>query len=507
MPSFEGSPPTKSPEALGENNEPYDAVLYEKFLAAGGRVEAYELLQGDPIYRDEQKKIFLASKTDNPKLDYPLLDDEYVREQNARAEAEGRPERLLTLDEREKSLLRFKNQLLTQNLSQERDLDKAELVQQLYRWKVNEKIATVRMLKAAHDGDMRKFRHYNYYIYGAPEKDIFAYTVRRLKEQIEECNSSENEEIKKAAKDLESVLPEDVPTTQAYQLPSPEIHQQIKEFTQQELGFLINLPPGKEQLETAEVQQAMEYALRTAGLKGWQVVADQRDNMMVSHVDQTVYIPQGRTWLAQRVGELIAHEIGIHVQLAEKGKRSKLMLLGEGLDRFDDTEGLTGMAEQGLREKLDEYSGLEPHLAVSLAFGIEEEKDGQRQVYSPRRDFRGVYEVMKKYYLLKDLLEREESRQSGRPYLKEGSPEEVAASEAWKRCVRTFRGSDCETSGTSLNKDIIYGRGNVLMYEVLNRDGDLMKKVMIGKYAPYRLRHVLILNMISDGDLETLARK
>ena len=52
------------------------------------------------------------------------------------------------------------------------------------------------------------------------------------------------------------------------------------------------------------------------------------------------------------------------------------------------------MREQVLKDSVNDFSGLEGHLAISLAMGL----DGKQ------RDFRETYEILEKYFYFKAIL-------------------------------------------------------------------------------------------------------
>ena len=125
--------------------EALDKEWYRRFVEEGS-FQAYEYLDGDKAFRDEEKRKFLAGETENPTLDYPKID----REQ---------------LGAREEALLSLKKDVLA------RESDPT--VKQVYRWRINEKLAEVRLLRATADGDMERFARYSKFVYGEPSKEIF----------------------------------------------------------------------------------------------------------------------------------------------------------------------------------------------------------------------------------------------------------------------------------------------------------------------------------------------
>jgi hypothetical protein len=73
------------------------------------------------------------------------------------------------------------------------------------------------------------------------------------------------------------------------------------------------------------------------------------------------------------------------------------------------------------------------------------------------------------------------------------SAQEKAQEEAWKRCVRTFRGTDCKTPGVVFLKDIAYRDGNIAIWNLLTGDASEMNNFNSGKSNPVNTRHRWIL--------------
>ena len=138
---------------------------------------------------------------------------------------------------------------------------------------------------------------------------------------------------------------------------------------------------------------------------------------------------------------------------------------------------------------MSDFAVLDRHLAISLAKGL----DGKP------RDFRQVYDIMRKYYLVDELAKGKATE----------AAQQEAADQAWIRSVRTFRGTDCKTPGAALTKDIIYREGNMGVWELICTKPEEMKRFSIGKYDPANNRHLWVLTElgISDQDLEELEKE
>jgi hypothetical protein len=443
-------------------SEPLDKSWYPRFKEIGS-FQAYEYFDGDKTLREEERKKFLNGDIENPTLDYPKID----------------PTRL---EEDEATLLQLKEDILT--------AEPNETVKQVYRWRLNEKIAELRMLKATQAGDMRKFSKYSEFVYGKPSAEIFNYTIQSLRDFVAKQLSSIDPNIQKAAKELNKLLPTNVPRSEISELPKDKEVARVREQTLKESGGLLNIEAKTEQYTATEIRDIFQGALNTLQGEGWDVVIDtsSKSGISVDQEHKTINIPESRQLAFEKLRTLVAHEVGTHVARRLNGERSKLQLLGLGLDRYEKgEEGIATMREQSLKdERIEDFAGSEGHLAISMAMGL----DG-----TPR-DFREVYEIMEKYFYLKALSVG-------------GEPDEalkLAQTSAWNRTVRTYRGTNCRSKGVCFTKDIVYREGNIGVWEVVRENPDELVRFSVGKYDPANTRHIWILDKlgISEKDLEEL---
>lgn len=451
-------------------SEAFDATLFDRFSEIA-IFEDYLFLEGDKTYRNDQKNLFEAGEIENPALDYPKLDSK-------------------ALSNHEDKLLSFKKDLL--------EGDHQEVVTQTYRWRINEKIAQIRMLqetqvlvqpeasKEDKTRAMRRFKRYNQFIYGNPSRDIFAYTINNLKPKVEQSLDSENLLLRTAASDLLDSLP-DLDRPKVDQLPDQTTIDFARKTTLEQGGDLIEIPESEDNFTPDQLVTIFQSALQSLNAEGWKAeIMEGRSSFGVNQENKTLIIPEtsrSRT----KVMKLLAHEVNTHVARRLAGERSKLRLLGVGLDRYiRGEEGIAGLREQALENEVDDFTGFTGHFAIGLAQGL----DG-----TPR-DFRAVYEILQKYYYYNKLSK--------------GIDEEKAQLEskrlAWNRGVRTFRGTDSSTPGTCYTKDIVYREGNMGVWNVIRNNPDEMIRFSIGKYDPANKRHIWILNQlgITDTDLKNL---
>jgi hypothetical protein len=391
----------------------------------------------------------LANEIENPSLDYPELEN-------------------FDFDQREQGLLQLKKDILMQ--------EQNSILKQIYQWRINEKIAEVRMLKAAHSGDDKRFVRYSKFIYGQPEKEIYEYTISQVKEIIDKKIFDADTDISAAAKRLNAELFEALLNNETT-------------ITRQNLDLPKERVSRNERIYSSEeIKDAFDEYLKKFELEGWKIIVDKEgkfSSINVSQQKRTVNIPEARKLDHSSLLALIEHELGTHVARREKGERSKLKLLGLGLDRYlKGEEGTATYAEQKIRG-LENFAGFGLHLAASLALGL----DGKK------RDFRKVFEILKDVQFIGSKKEKSSALAS-------------AQNEAWNICIRIFRGTSCKTLGACFTKDIVYREGNIGVWSVVKTDPAEERRFSVGKYDPANSRHLYILNQIgiNDSDLENLEK-
>ncbi len=444
-----------------EQKPALDEHLFDNFAEVAA-FQAYEYLDGDKKYRSEQKNQFLSGEINNPTLDYPSLDIDRI-------------------NQIESSLLAMKREIITG--------EQNEIVKQTYRWRLNEKIAEARMLKAAVSGDSDRFTRYSEFIYGKPSPDVFNYTVNTIRMSAERNLSSDNVDVQIAATELLESLPI-VEVPRFTNLPDAETVDFARNQTITELGDLINMPADVKKLDATQIKDVFDYAINKVGADDWSVVIDEKSSKTAISVSQEtaeVKIPAERSATRSKVEGLILHEIGTHVARRVNGEHSKLKLLGLGLDRYEaGDEGVATMREQALAGKVDDFRGVEKLLGIGLALGT----DGQP------RDFREVYNILEKYLMFNNLV-------SGKELI---DAHEKSQTSAWNNTVRIFRGTNCKTPGACFTKDIVYRNGSIGVWDVIKNNPSEMSRFNVGKYDPSNHRHIFILEQlgITDSDLSEL---
>lgn len=436
--------PTQRPTSE-RKNEALDLLWFERFKEAGN-FDDFEYLEGSKEEREKQKQIFFSETQRNPKLDYLKLET-------------------FDFENREEALLKLKSEILEKETN--------EVVKKVYGWRINEKLAQIRMLKSAKNGNDRRFSRYSKFIYGAPEKDIHFQNLLTLKREMESKKEAADEITLLAIKRIEEAL--DFGVVENIEKKNVFDKKEAEEET------------GDVELSANEIRASFIETLSEYGVNGWEVVIE-RDitGISVSQEKNKIRIPENRKLSELKLKGLIAHEIGTHVLRREKGERSKLKLLGLGLDRYlKGEEGVSTYREQKVVGGED-FAGFEGHFAISLATGI----DGKK------RDFREVFNIMRDYFFIKSKFkDRDKAWES-------------AKTSAWNRCVRTFRGTSCEEKGACFTRDIVYREGNIGIWDLVNKNSGEVRRFSVGKYDPTNQRHIWIMDQlgISDEDLQTLEK-
>ncbi len=428
-----------------QEQEKLDDRWYERFKKIGA-FQDVEYLTGEKKNREEQKRKFLNNEIENPELDYPELEK-------------------ADLEKMENDLLNLKKEVLEQ--------EENDIIKQLYRWKINEKIAIIRMLKATLEGNDKRFSRYSLFIYGKPEREIYEYTLSQVKRRIDNKMFHSNPNVASVAKRLNKEL--------FKALMENDNSIDIKNYN---IPKLKNIKDEKK-YSAKKIKEAFERALEYYKIFGWKVVVDDEGKFTAINVgqeDKEIRIPKNKKLKKTQLEALIQHEIGTHVRRRENGERTKLKLLGLGLDRYlKGEEGVATFEAQKVKG-MNEFAGFAGHFAIALARGI----DGKK------RNFREVFNILRDFYFLNTKGKKEDWNKCEKL--------------AWNRCVRTFRGTTCKIRGACFTRDIVYREGNIGIWNLIKDDSSEARRFMIGKYDPTNPRHIWILDQleITDDDLKEL---
>lgn len=484
MPNFEAILKAPKKEALDEK-------WFARFEQASN-FESFELLENDPAFAKEQREKFLKGEIAVPGSRYPKIIEDRPQGQT---EEERKKDKTIYLSEKLAQLTALKQEIIKN--------EKNEPVKNLYRWRINEKIAEIKMLRATKAGDMWAFQRFSNFIYGQPDQAVYQYNLHELHQTITESKASEDGHIQQAAAELSAYLPsasgESLPANPQFEKPSEETVAAARKQTETEFsGLLANLPidTTKEELDADDMVKVLQAALDKLNPQveeedRWTVVKNPAGIALnASQGERKMKVPTTKTWPVKDVLGLIVHELGTHVVRRMAGARCSLKLLAKGLDRYEGgEEGVAKMREELTKGEIEEFAGLEGHLPISLAMGLA----------GKPYNFRQVFEVMEKVFTLRELRDGKSIEKA----------KEKGTDLAYKRCLRTFRGTDGQ-GGHAFTKDIIYREGNMDVWYVLGKNPDELFRLSVGKYDPANKRHTEALDMImaltqaaiTDKDLE-----
>lgn len=421
-------------------------------MIKSGSFQIYRYFQGDEKIRDIEKKNFISDKIRNPSLDYPLL--------------------------KKRPIINCKNSLI--ELKREiRKKEKNEVVRKAYFWKIEEKIAELELALAALGKDRKNFKRYSEIIYGKPKKEIFDFSARQLVNFAARCSRSSNAELKITSRALEKIF--NGKYSKKFKLKSPSKREldYVEKFTRGELAGILDFTNKEKKYGSAEIKKVFDSIINKNNTEGWKlkIVSVGGTAIDVDKEKKQINIPRKKVLSCQGLCNLILHEIGTHIIRGINGRKSRLGLLGIGLDRSEiGEEGIATAREQSISRNIAGFSGLEGYLAVGLAYGLNGKKG----------DFRDLYEIFVKIYLVYGLSLG----------MKIAEAKKRARLRSWERCIRTFRGTTCDTPGICFTKDLIYRQGNINIWRVIRNNPREIRRFSAGKYDPSNPRHIRILDQL-----------
>lgn len=450
--------------------EAYDARWFDT-IEKYGSFETESYLSGESeISKDvraKEKKDFLKTYAQNihinPRIEYPRLG---VVEPGTEEE---RGERTIDIDEYQRQLMQLKETIKSEEPN--------ETVRQQYIYKINEKLASLRLLKAAQEGDMRRFKHYSEFVFGAPNKEIFDYTVTIIRTKAEAALQSDNADLKAAAQDVLDVLPDTHSETQ-FTTPSIDEIQLMQTKVIDTLGERFRSEPFEGKKVASEIVEFLNGAFEEHGARDqWEAIETFGTSTAMSADQETqqVKVPTSRELSSTDLYSKTGHEF-THALRRINGQRSRFKLAGLGLHRYlKAEEGVTTGTELALKgSEFKEFAGEPLYLAIGLGYGI----DG-----TPR-DFYDTFHIMEKCSIFK-ILSARKNKEYDLDEIKE-----KANTNAWNNCQRAFRGSDFQTPGAVFTKDLVYRDGNIEFWLWHKDHPEDVCRLYVAKHDQTRPDHV-----------------
>lgn len=383
------------------------------------------------------------------------------------------------LEEQEVRLHRFKKNILSDGLD--------PVLQQAYRWRINELIGNVRLATASYQGRMTTFERYNGYVYGRPNRQIAAATADWFRHQAEQHLDHANPAVRDAAIRVLRVVP-DLNGSRDLLVPDPAVFEQVRAEHFRPGGHYTLLLAGVELPETGPITPTVgEPALRQvrANLQaqGYAIVDSAGASWSVSHIKKELQRPAGYSMPLERfVGLGPGHE-WTHILEYINGLRSAVRLSGLGLDRYElGNEGRALIREQVMYQTFAGFAAqkrwqdvLRRHFSISLGQGATGEPQNFGQVYTVINAIDTMYERAKK-------------------------PDNTAAADktAHKRTTtllrRTLKGTD--GTGGAYHKDIVYLQGNVACWQAAADNSAIIEMGDRGKFDITNPRHLQLLGAL-----------
>lgn len=375
----------------------------------------------------------------------------------------------------ENKLVSFKQELKALDISPE--------IKQAYRWKVNESIAGIRMVLAAIRGDTRAFNAYNKFVYGEPDRNIFAAAVDWVRQDVSASLDSDSDELRRSANEVLDVLPDQNGDRQQI-IPNERVFSEVRRSHFKEKGYFalllagVELPEGEVMVSKETGDPVLLQVLRNLDVD-YSIEDSAASTWSVSHRSSTVKRPPKYRLTRERfLGLPIGHEIGAHILEKQNGMRQPVRLFGDGLDRYEfGNEGRGVVREQLPYAKFEDFTKtarwqdiLRRHIAISLAVGT---ASGEQQ------DFVEVFKVLNKLDYFWELR-----KNSSDP----ANAKTKSASRSWATLERVFRGTQGE--GAAYLKDKIYLEGNVACWHAAADNPEIIELGDLGKFDISNPRHI-----------------
>jgi len=263
-------------------------------------------------------------------------------------------------------------------------------------------------------------------------------------------------------------------------------------LTESEKKFLKNILCGPE-----EIKKAFEWALLQYGLLrtdenkiGYKVIIDDKatsiDVRDKSVNGPTIFIPRTRKAKADKLLELITHEIEGHVRQSMNGQ--ELFTFGGGILKIDDEmlyEGLAKRYDERFRRKFFGYKKFTPHPYFTFAI-----QKVQRGV--------SFYNIFEEQLDMRLHVKLKEEPDHAVPDLKEIDPKILTRSmeNSWNTTLRVIRGhtNTRNPKGFTMTKDISYLKGWLVDRDLCAAD--------LGFINESAVMDTTTLQLIAECDLE-----
>ena len=380
---------------------------------------------------------------------------------------------------RKQNLLDWKKDLIANN-----DIDPE--YKQLYRWKVNENIANINIIKASVNGDMRDFKRWNEYIYGKPDGEIYQAAIDWVASDADKLLAVPDQypSIKAAAEKVLKLVGNNRGNRELL-CPNEDSFEKVHADHMRPMGYYglllagVVIPEGKISNEIGD--PILEHIVKNNLQSSYEIKNASGSTWGVSHRDQTIERPESYNLPAKRfVGLGAGHEIGSHLLEKENGSRGPILLASAGLDRYElGNEGRAVMREEIVYDKFDDFGKLprwrdiiRRHIAISFANGT---TNGEGTKSSSE-----VFELVN---AIDTMYQVKLTPQDSETTITKANAKTDAL------LLRVLKGTD-GTGGAYL-KDKVYLEGHVACWATVNEQGaSVVSSGDLGKFDINNPRHI-----------------
>jgi hypothetical protein len=459
------------------SRESIDKDLFASFCDAHAEIEeTYKCLS----LKKDQKERAKASFANGQNVDLSLDKLSYIQSQNS--EFFGPTVDYLT--KRQYDLRFFKKDLLDNN-------DISRDVKQLYRWRINEDIASLGMLIASRAGNMEKFRRWNEYVYGKPNEEIYRAALDWIATDAEKMISDDNQNpvIVEAAKKV-LILINDRRGNREILSPDEKVFEMVREDHMNPMGYYGLLLSGIDKPESKKISNdlgdpILNQIVHDNLLSDYEISDASGASWGVSHSTKSVERPSSYNLPIKRFFGLIGHEIGSHLLEKVNGSRGPIQLAESGLDRYElGNEGRAVIREQVQYEKFEDFGKLprwrellRRHIAISYACGVGE---------SGPKSSAEVYKFMNTI----DTMYQAKQTPDEPDVIKD-----KATAKTTELLLRVLKGTD--GNGGAYLKDKVYLEGVVANWLTASKQGpESISQGDLGKFDINNSRHIIALQKI-----------
>jgi hypothetical protein len=211
---------------------------------------------------------------------------------------------------------------------------------QMYKWRVNELLGQVRMVRASQAGNMELYTRYNRFIYGEADPQVFSHVVDHYMNMVAKASSSNNEDVRNAAKDVERIFGGMPRGDEKYLAPSDETFQTVRDIHFRErTGYIalalagVKLPEGKVTQEMGD--PILHTVLGNVGAAGYGIEDAEGLTWSASNKHGKLVRPaKYNMGLERLLGLAIGHELR-HILEYQNGLRGPVGLAAIGFDRYE----------------------------------------------------------------------------------------------------------------------------------------------------------------------------